>query len=39
MMQKVSNKRAFIIGFICIATYMVNYYLRNLLSVMTPMLL
>ena len=38
-MQKVSNKRAFIIGFICIATYMVNYYLRNLLSVMTPMLL
>ena len=38
-MPKTDNRKAVTIGFICIATYMVNYYLRNLLSVMTPMLL
>lgn len=38
-MQKTDNRKAVTIGLICIATYMVNYYLRNLLSVMTPMLL
>ena len=38
-MIRSSNKKAVIIGIICIATYMINYYLRNLLSVMTPALL
>lgn len=38
-MIKSSSKNAVTIGIICIATYMVNYYLRNLLSVMTPALL
>ena len=38
-MPKTDNRKAVTIGFICIATYMVNYYLRNLLSVMAPMLM
>lgn len=33
-----ANKKALSIGLICVTTYLVNYYLRNLLGVMTPML-
>ncbi len=32
-------KIAFLIGIVCIGTYIVNYYLRNMLSVTTPELL
>ena len=32
-------KIAFLIGIVCIGTYVVNYYLRNMLSVTTPELL
>ena len=38
-MPKATTKKAVTIGFICVATYMANYYLRNLLSVMAPMLM
>lgn len=31
-----SAKIAFLIGIVCIGTYVVNYYLRNMLSVTTP---
>ncbi len=34
-----SIKIAFLIGIVCIGTYVVNYYLRNMLSVATPELL
>ncbi len=38
-MQNADIKRAFSIGGISIFTYMVSYYLRNLLSVLTPQML
>lgn len=38
MKQKSSNK-AIIIGVVCIATYLTNYYMRHILSVLTPRLL
>ena len=34
-----SAKIAFLVGIVCIGTYIVNYYLRNMLSVATPELL
>ena len=34
-----SAKIAFFIGIVCIGTYVVNYYLRNMLSVASPALL
>ena len=38
--KKISTaKIAFLIGIVCIGTYVVNYYLRNMLSVTTPELL
>lgn len=38
--KKISSaKIAFLIGIVCIGTYVVNYYLRNMLSVTTPELL
>ncbi|MBQ2704224.1 MAG: MFS transporter [Clostridia bacterium] len=37
-MTKSAGKKAFIIGFLCIATYIINYYLRNMLSVFSPQL-
>ena len=37
-MIKNNNKNALYIGFICVTTYLANYFLRNLLSVMTPAL-
>ena len=37
-MVKSENKKALSIGLICVSTYLVNYYLRNLLGVMTPTL-
>lgn len=37
-MVKSENKKALSIGLICVTTYLVNYYLRNLLGVMTPAL-
>lgn len=37
--MKTETKKAAIIGFVCIATYLANYYLRNILSVLTPQLL
>jgi OPA family glycerol-3-phosphate transporter-like MFS transporter len=33
------NKKALSVGAVCISTYLVNYYLRNILSVMTPQML
>lgn len=33
------TKKAVIIGVICIATYLANYYLRNMLGVLTPQML
>ena len=36
MNEKTQVKRAFQIGFVCIFTYVTNYFLRNLLSVLTP---
>ena len=33
------NKKAFAIGFVCTASYLANYYLRHILSVLTPGLL
>lgn len=38
MKQKSSNT-AIIIGVVCIATYLTNYYMRHILSVLTPRLL
>lgn len=37
--MKSETKKALTIGIVCIATYMSNYYLRNILSVLTPKLL
>lgn len=37
--MKAESKKAVIIGIVCIATYLANYYLRNILSVLTPQLL
>lgn len=37
-MVKSENKKALSIGLICVSTYLVNYYSRNLLGVMTPTL-
>lgn len=38
-MERTENKKALTVGVACISTYMVNYYLRNVLSVLTPQLL
>ena len=38
-MKKTESKNALIIGMICIAVYLSNYYLRNVLSVLTPRML
>ena len=37
--MKAESKKALTIGIVCIATYLANYYLRNILSVLTPQLL
>ena len=37
-MAKSAGKKALIIGVLCIATYLINYYLRNMLSVFSPQL-
>ena len=37
-MSKPETKKAFTIGIVCIATYLINYYLRNMLSVLSPQL-
>ena len=37
-MAKPTFKKALIIGILCIATYLINYYLRNMLSVLSPQL-
>ncbi len=37
-MSKSARKTAIIIGVLCIATYLINYYLRNMLSVLSPQL-
>lgn len=37
--MKAESRKAFTIGIVCIATYLANYYLRNILSVLTPQLL
>ena len=41
MQEKTTNKKwiALWVGIVCICTYVVNYYLRNILSVATPELL
>jgi len=36
MTEKNNFKKAFQIGFVCIFTYVANYFLRNLLGVLTP---
>ena len=38
-MKETDTKKALTVGIICIATYLSNYYLRNILSVLTPKLL
>ncbi len=38
-MEMNENKKALSVGTVCISTYLVNYYLRNILSVMTPQML
>jgi OPA family glycerol-3-phosphate transporter-like MFS transporter len=38
-MEMKENKKALSVGAVCISTYLVNYYLRNILSVMTPQML
>ena len=38
-MEKQNAKKSLTIGIVCIATYLSNYYLRNILSVLTPQLL
>lgn len=38
-MIKAETKKAVTVGVMCITTYLVNYYLRNILSVLTPQLL
>jgi OPA family glycerol-3-phosphate transporter-like MFS transporter len=38
-MEMNENKKALSVGAVCISTYLVNYYLRNILSVMTPQML
>lgn len=37
--MKAETRKAWTIGLVCIATYLANYYLRNILSVLTPQLL
>jgi len=37
-MDRTENKKAFAIGVVCIVSYIVTYYLRNILSVMSPQL-
>lgn len=37
--MKAETKKATTIGIVCIAIYLANYYLRNILSVLTPQLL
>ncbi|MDD6736155.1 MAG: hypothetical protein PUE13_07585, partial [Clostridiales bacterium] len=37
--DKYELKKAFKIGSVCIITYMMSYYMRNILSVMTPEML
>ncbi len=37
--RKAEAKKAIIIGVVCIVTYLVNYYLRHVLSVLTPQML
>jgi len=37
-MTNSAGKKALIIGVLCIATYLINYYLRNMLSVFSPQL-
>ena len=37
--MKAETKKATTIGIVCIATYLANYYLKNILSVLTPQLL
>lgn len=36
---KAESRKATIIGIVCISTYLANYYLRNILSVLTPQML
>lgn len=38
-MMKAESKKAATVGVTCIATYLANYYLRHILSVLTPQLL
>ena len=38
-MGKSDTKKALTIGILCITTYLANYYLRHILSVMTPKLI
>ena len=38
-MKQTETKQAATLGVVCISTYLVNYYLRHLLSVLTPQLL
>jgi len=38
-MEKQNTRKALTVGIVCIATYLSNYYLRNILSVLTPQLL
>jgi len=38
-MGKADTKKALTIGILCITTYLANYYLRHILSVMTPKLI
>lgn len=38
-MKRKSSDTAIIIGVVCIATYLTNYYMRHILSILTPRLL
>ena len=38
-MARAEGKKAFSLGLVCIFVYLVNYYLRNILSVLTPQML
>lgn len=38
-MKRSETKRAATVGVVCISTYLVNYYLRHILSVLTPRML
>lgn len=39
MNERMAGKNAFKIGFVCIFTYVISYYVRNILGVLTPSML